>query len=260
MKYCYGIIFILFCQPFGLNANVLSEQTASKKECVILLHGLARSHHSMWYIKKYLSDKDMHVVNLGYPSTSSNIENLANKVVPESVNECRKASTSRIHFVTHSMGGILLRSYLQENEIQGLHRIIMLAPPNHGSEVVDELLKNRLVKKWTFKSFIDISSKDNSYVNQLKPVSAEIGIITGNISTNFITSPWLTGEDDGKVSVQSACLNEMKAMLVVPTNHTFVTFNKIVNHQIYSFLTSGLFDRDEINSTKAYQVEECSAI
>ena len=204
---------------------------------VILLHGMGRTWRSMWWMSRALKQAGYHVRNVGYPSTRHNIQWLADKHVDPAVQ--RLGNAECIHFVTHSLGGILIRQYLQTHALPKGSRIVMLAPPNHGSEVTDRLINWKPYQWLNGPAGQQLGTNTNSVPNQLKPIDYDIGIITGNKSTNPLFSSWINGEDDGKVSVNSAKLDEMKDFLVVPTGHTFIMNNMQVIKQTLNFLESG---------------------
>ncbi len=70
--------------------------------CVILLHGMGRTHRSMAKMARHLTGDGYRVVNLDYPSTGASIETLSQGVVTETVQSCRlKSPSAPIHFLKH---------------------------------------------------------------------------------------------------------------------------------------------------------------
>ncbi len=215
------------------------------KECVILLHGLARTAFSMRPMEKALQQAGYLTCNLNYPSRRYPVGYLAEKYIPLAMETCRRKTggkkLQKIHFVTHSMGGILVRYYLAGHVVAGLGRVVMLAPPNHGSEIVD-----KLGDKWWFRSFngpggCSLSTGPDSAPNRLGPANFPVGIITGNQPLDPLFSRMVPRPNDGKVSVQSARLEGMSDFLVVPCGHTFIMMKKEVIRQVIFFLGQGKF-------------------
>ena len=213
-------------------------------ECVIVLHGLGRTALSMSRIEDALENNNYLVWNESYPSTSDNIEELSDAAVNEGLEFCKSKHAAAIHFVTHSLGGILVRQYLQHNSIAGLGRIVMLSPPNQGSEVADLLNEYSLYHLVLGPAAAQLGTDEDSLVRQLKPVKGEIGIITGDNSLDPWFSPVIPGEDDGKVSVESAKLDEMSDFITVHNGHTFIMRDQRVIKQILYFLEHGRFNKD----------------
>lgn len=215
------------------------------QECVIVLHGLGRTAFSMGLIEDALVSEGYLVRNEGYPSTSDTIEILSETAITDGLGFCDQNRTGTVHFVTHSLGGILVRQYLQHHTISNLGRVVMLSPPNHGSEVPD------LLKDYTIYQFIlgpaaqQLGTDKDGLTKQLGPVKGEIGIITGVSSSDPWFSPVIPGDDDGKVSVESAKLDEMSDFMTVPSGHTFIMRDEIVIKQILHFLREGSFYRAE---------------
>ena len=106
-------------------------------DCVVLLHGLGRGPGSMRKLERRLDEAGYVTWNEGYPSRSAPIEALAEQYVGIALADCRAGGATRIHFVTHSLGGILVRQYLHTHTVPEVGRVIMLSPPNAGSEVAE---------------------------------------------------------------------------------------------------------------------------
>jgi triacylglycerol lipase len=211
-------------------------------ECIVLLHGLGRTKYSMAKIERYLKKMGFKVVNLSYPSTSEDIEYLAEEYIPRAIEKCQGQKTDKIHFVTHSLGGIVIRQYLQAHSLPPGSRIVMLSPPNKGTELADFLKEIYGYRLITGPAGQEIGTGPESLPNRLKPIDMQIGIITGDKSLNPLYSKMIPGSDDGKVSVESAKLEEMTDFLVIPCSHTFIMRNPVVMRQVAFFLENGRFD------------------
>ena len=226
-------------------------------ECTILLHGMGRTHVSMELIEKALKEQGHSVWNKNYESTEIPIKTLADIVINNALDDCAKVKSShdKINFVTHSLGGILVRAYLQDKTINNLGRVVMLSPPNHGSEIVDLLKDNFIYQKWMGPVGQQIGRADNSVPNQLKPIQAEIGVIAGSSTSDPWFSPFIPGDDDGKVSVESTRLDEMKDFIVIESGHSFIMRNKEAIQQILNFLEHGHFCHPSGGKDVMQQVE-----
>lgn len=220
-----------------------SQDHRDRNECVILLHGLGRTEQSMAKIKTRLDKEGYQTVNYGYPSTEQNIRELADTHVSAAVNICERQSPDKIHFVTHSLGGILVRQYLQNHSIPDCGRVVMLSPPNKGSEIAEKLKDTFLYKSITGPAGQQLGTGENSVPNTLSPIHVEVGIITGNRSFDPWFSFMIEGDDDGKVSVEHSRLEEMNDFLVVESAHAFIMRNTEVIDQIVFYLMNGKFKR-----------------
>jgi pimeloyl-ACP methyl ester carboxylesterase len=212
--------------------------------CVILLHGLARTEHSLRRLEDAVRAAGHVAVNLGYRSRQAPVEVLAEDVIGRSLQECRSASTEQVHFITHSLGGILVRYYLSRHELDSLGRVVMLSPPNQGSEAADELQDLFLYKWLNGPAGQQLLTGPDGLPARLGPVDFPLGIITGNRHAFF--DGWLAdlfaGEHDGKVSVERAKVEGMSDFLVVPAAHPFIMDDDEVIAQSLYFLRHGHFE------------------
>ncbi len=209
---------------------------------VVVLHGLGRSSTSMWLLANRLAQAGFEVHNLDYPSTEATINQLV-EMLDNEVEACCLSGGQPLHFVTHSLGGILVRAYLAQKRPHNLGRVVMLSPPNQGTQLVDELRDNPLFQWATGPAGQELGTDPSNLPSRLGPADFEVGIITGSQSLNPLTSWLVTGEDDGKVSVESAQLKGMADFLVVPNTHTFIMNSSQVAQEVVHFLEHGSFSQ-----------------
>jgi triacylglycerol lipase len=206
---------------------------------VVLLHGLGRTHRSMRPIEDALAARGYRVVNMGYPSRSRAWSELVD-TLDAALGRCCLDHSGPVHFVTHSMGGILVRAYMEEHALPTLGRVVMLSPPNQGTEVVDRL-PEELLRLVLGPAAVRLGTDSGSVPLRLGPVEFELGVITGDLSLNPLFSVWLDGADDGTVPVESAWVEGTDDFLVVPYSHTFIMRRDEVITQILAFLETGRF-------------------
>ena len=219
-------------------AEAIKPQKADS-DCIVMLHGLARSASSFNKMEERLQALGYQVVNVDYPSRKQRIESLANEYIPLAIKSC---GDKQIHFVTHSMGGILVRYYLAHNVMHNLGRVVMLSPPSQGSEVVDKLGNMPGFDAFHGPAGKQLSTSSESMPNKLGAVDYPVGIITGNRSINLILSALIPGDDDGKVSIERARLEGMTDFLVMPHTHPMIMRSDEVIRQTVLFLQQGKFD------------------
>lgn len=209
-------------------------------ECVILLHGLARSNASMSKMESALIDAGFKTVNHNYPSTKHQIAELSENEIPAALEHCSPDDT--VHFVTHSLGGILLRHYLSNKKLAQLGRVVMLGPPNKGSHIVDVLRRVPGYKLIYGPAGMQLGTDAASVPNLLDSAQFEVGIIAGNKNANFFLSSMVANPDDGTVSVESTKLEGMSDHIVLHVSHYRMMKDKEVIMQTLHFLQSGRFN------------------
>jgi len=213
-------------------------------DCVVLLHGLARTEASFIVMEEALQAQGYTTFRPDYPSTELDIATLSEETLPYAIRVCGEA---RIHVVTHSMGGILLRHWLAEHEPRGsrVGRVVMLAPPNHGTRLVDLLGRARALLGPSGRALGTTADSAPSRLNALGPVDYELGVIAGSLSLSPLTSLLLAGPDDGTVSVASARLPGMRDFLVLRSSHRLLMWDREAARQVIHFLERGHFDASD---------------
>jgi pimeloyl-ACP methyl ester carboxylesterase len=217
----------------------------AKGDYVVLLHGLGRSAWSMKRLEWALAREGYRVVNVSYPSTRLSVEDAASVSLAGILREHVEDHDVKVHFVTHSLGGIVLRQYLAGQSLTNLGRVVMLAPPNQGSELVDKLRRNGLFRFVTGPAGQQLGTDAAALPKRLGPAEFDLGIIAGNRSLNPLFSAWLPGPDDGKVSVASTKLEGMEDFLAVPCSHTWLPWRGSVTRAVAQFLARGRFSPED---------------
>ena len=222
------------------------ELLSQRGDCVVLMHGLARRSESMSTMGQALLDNGYLVVSQSYPSRQLTIEELSSTAVPVGLDNCRRQGSNRIHFVAHSLGGILVRYYLENNEVSDFGRFVMLAPPNQGSEVIETVRRYPGAAFMLGVAGLQLGTDEATGIpRKLGPVTVPTAVIAGTRTINPLLSQSLPNPDDGKVSVKATAVEGMCASLTVPVAHTFIMNDDRVIGEVLQFLSSGRFARPE---------------
>lgn len=224
----------------------------SAADTVVLLHGLGRGPVSLWVLARALEREGYTVRTLRYPSQRAPVAELAEQALGPVFGSDSASSGAavdpggRVHIVTHSLGGILVRQYLRDHGVPAkLGRVVMMAPPNAGSEIVDALRDWRAYTWINGPAGLDLGTGPVAAPARLgaAPVGVEIGVIAGDFSWNPLFSALIPGADDGKVGVARTHLAGEADHLTLPYSHTWMMNRAETRRQVLAFLRTGRFAR-----------------
>jgi len=210
-------------------------------ETVILMHGLRGSSRSMHNLKDALLHKHYHVILVDYPSTEYTIQQLAEMTIPPALRKADALGSKKVHFVTHSLSSLILRYYVQNHECEKLDAVVMLSPPNHGSDIIAPFDKWKWFQNYNGPAGMQLDAHGDFIDTLVEPVKFKVGIIMSDVSLHPVMSMILPGNDDGRVTVESAKLQGMQDFIVVHRTHHYLMKNKKVIQLVLSFIKNSHF-------------------
>ena len=214
-------------------------QGKTRGETVVLLHGLGRDTRAMRFLQHRLEEAGYETFNIGYPSTRLPPDEIL-RLLHDKLQQCCK-DKKKVHFVAHSLGGLIVRALLEERPYVNLGRVVLLGTPSQGSALVDWLHDNYLFRVLAGPTAQQIGTGKNSFPRRLPRPDYELGVIAGTHSINPIGSWVLSGPDDGIVSVESTRIEGMTDFMLTPADHVLMRYSNEVADAIISFLETGRF-------------------
>jgi hypothetical protein len=190
----------------------------------------------MAWAARQLRKEGYRTIRIGYPSTKKPIEELAEHVAAR----LPDPGEGRLHFLTHSLGGIVLRCMVAGNRPQNLGRVVMLGPPNRGSTVAVWLTKLAPLRWITGPAGRQLGSDGDGVPVWLGPVDFELGVIAGNRASTPL-SLFLPGANDGVVTVEEARAEGAADFRIVRRGHTFIMNSPEVLDLAVGFFRDGKF-------------------
>ena len=210
---------------------------------VVLVHGALRGRPGLLPTAAYLRRRGFDPRVFGYRTRRDGIDGAARRL-GRAVARWFPGERGAVGFLTHSMGGLVVRQYLSQTPAPGTRgRVVLLAPPNKGSELVDTLKDVPGFEWLSGPAGIALSADIDSIPNTISDADAEYGVIAGDLSLNPLYSSLIPGDDDGKVSVESTKFAAMTDHIVVNASHTFIMNSSDVAGQVIAFLRTGRFLR-----------------
>jgi len=237
------IIFLSFAGTFTLMAHENRDQSiANEEESVVLLHGLGRSKMAMWLLAARLEYAGYDVHNIGYESMDVTPEKIL-KDISQQIRDCCTNSETTVHFVGHSLGGLLIRAYLQDNKQENLGHVVLIGSPNKGTPIVDHF-RDHWLMQFAGPMTHSLGTTKNGFIKNLKDPYYPVGVIAGKTdSTSDFTKDVFDGDHDGLVPVESTKVDGMSDFIVIETSHSFMRYNEDVAEQTINFLRQGKFKK-----------------
>jgi pimeloyl-ACP methyl ester carboxylesterase len=207
---------------------------------VVLLHGIARTSVSLTRLERALRANGSATLNIDYASRRKPIAGLADDIHPEVARFAEREAP--LHFVAHSMGGLVTRAYIAKYRPDRLAGVVMLGTPNGGSEVADLLSGYRLYNAFYGPAGLELTTTSTSRPDALPAVDYPVGVIAGNRFIDPVAGLLvLPKPNDGRVSVQSAMVAGMADHIVVKASHTGLPRHAGAIEQTIAFLRDGRF-------------------
>jgi len=232
-------VFALVAALLVAGPGAAGRRTESLEGTVVLLHGLGRSENNMRILEWRLEYMGHRVCNVGYDTRVATIEEAADEVFA-AIEACG-VGPGPMHFVTHSLGGLVLRAFLSRHPLERAGRAVMLAPPNHGSEIADVLRDLGWIEPIMGPLASQLGTRPYDLPKRLPTPSIPFGVIAGDDWINPVGPLWLPAPHDGTVSVASTRLDGMSDHIVLPYTHTFIVAAGAVAEQVDRFLRRGRF-------------------
>jgi len=213
---------------------------------VVLLHGISRTALSFRKMQLALERAGFATLNLDYASRRKALEGLAEDIDP-AIQRFADRIDGSVHFVCHSMGGLLARVYIARHRPKHLGRVVMLGTPNSGSEIAERLKNFGVYRAFFGPAGQQLGTRRDAAIDALfPPVDYPVGIIAGNRSIYPIASRFLPRPHDGRVSIANTKLEGMADHVVVAASHPWLVRNSVAIAQTIAFLREGKFNPSDV--------------
>ena len=236
-------MFMLLIAEVGYSkSNEVEAVKESDKEAVVLIHGLARNKYAMWWLASELEDAGYQVYRIGYQSLRKKPEEILADV-KQQIDDCCASYPQKVHFVGHSLGGLLARAYLQDNQVNNLGNVVLIGSPSHGTELVD-YYKDRSWASIAGPTTLSLGTDQGSFPCSLTKPDYPVGVIAG-VSGDEDNDHILPGKDDGMVTVESTKVEGMTDFREVKVSHAMMRYNDEVAKHTIAFLKTTKFANKE---------------
>ena len=230
--------WLVLATAFVLTPAHAADSDTASAEVVVLLHGLGRNNTAMWRLAGRLEDAGYDVHRVGYQSFKATPEEMIESITAQ-IDECCANETRRVHFVGHSLCGLLIRAYLAEQRPPELGRTVLIGTPNNGTEMADHFKDHKLVEL-LLPTATELGTDADSLPNRLPQPDYPVGIIAGVVDSE-LSEHFFPGPNDGMVPVASTRLENMADFIEIDTGHSMMRYDEDVALQVIHFLERGRF-------------------
>lgn len=231
-------ISLIFLTNCSVNTRVINN-THNNGDYVVVLHAILTNNWYMQSLSNHLSAQGYEVINVNYPSTKYNLQELKSIIIKDIKNHVK--DDKPVHFVGFSMGGLLLRATLNEYRPKQMGRVVHIATPNNGSILADKVKDQELFKLFYGPAGQQLITDQSEFKNIFGEVDYELGVISGSGSYNVFLNGLFDGDHDGRVSVKSTQIKGMKDHIKVKGVHSIMPFLSQVQEQTSNFIKDGRF-------------------
>lgn len=210
------------------------------RDIVVLLHGLGRSNAAMWSFANRLRESGFYVKRVGYDSLRQTPQQILDQVA-EQINACCAHQKNTVNFVGHSLGGLLIRDYLQHYKVDSLGRVVLMGTPNQGTPLAD-YFKDTWLMKLAGPTAAQLGTDEKSFPKSIGEPYYPVGVIAGVSEPTSSNETILPGDDDGWVTIEANRLTGIHDFIIVRSGHSMMRYNSEVFHQVVTFLKTGKFD------------------
>ena len=235
-----GILFFVFLMVFAGCGHVPVHYGG--KESVIVIHGFARRAQSMEPLVHKVHQAGYEVRNVGYASISQSVDEIKTEVFSKFDQYISKNPEKKIHFVGHSLGGLLVRAYLDQKKLKNLGSVVLMGTPNKGTSLVNEH-EDKWYFAWLGPVIAELGVDNSQFLKTLKAPYYTVGVIAGSKPYSRWSSETLKGQNDGLVAVESTKLEGMSDFIVIDVNHSRMKRDPKVIEQVIYFLKNSEFKK-----------------
>lgn len=242
-------LIIIFAVAYFFETRDVKEHNAemtASGENVILVHGILRGSSSMNKIRRGLSHQGFIVTDFGYSAKDGSIDEISARLHKEAC----KIGKGKIHFVTHSLGGIIVRYYISKYKPNNIGRVVMIAPPNSCSVFAAKLSNLPLYESILGRPGREIAHGEDCIVKDLPEPDFEFGIIAGGTGFKMGFNPFLKGDNDGTVLLNETKMSGMSDFMQIRGQHSLLLFSKEVVFGSINFIKNGKFQKKIVTLKK----------